>query len=116
MDYRRDSHGAQTFLEHWGTLLSPIALIAYSFATQLFLSLASVNGGWWLGFCAGAFAAQIAGAWLIGYAKMPLYRSGRFFTFGVRFIPAPRVAHYRWGWRVFAIGVLLSLGLLMGRL
>jgi hypothetical protein len=75
-----------------------------------------LQGASWLAVCACSIALQIIGATLIAYAKLPLYRSGRFFTFGVKSISAPLTAHYRWGWRVFLLGVTLSLGLLLGSL
>jgi len=55
------------------------------------------------------------GAAMILYAKILLYRSGRPFSFGVKSIPASRVAHYRWGWQVFLGGGILSLLLLLSK-
>ena len=52
---------------------------------------------------------------MILYAKILLYRSGRPFSFGVKSIPASRVAHYRWGWQVFLGGGILSLLLLLSK-
>jgi hypothetical protein len=113
MEYRRQSHGLLTFLEHGGLLIYAVVV---SLASKFFFSLAGMHGASWLGLCAMGFAAQIAGAVLIGYAKLPLYRNGCSFTFGIKSIPLPRVGHYRWGWRLFLIGVCLSLSLLLGRL
>ncbi len=55
------------------------------------------------------------GGFLIAYAKLPVYRSGRFFTFGLNSVPEHLRGFYRWGWRVFLFGVVLSLCLLLSK-
>lgn len=113
MEYRRDSRGLLTFLEHW---YLPLFMVGAPVANWCFFGLARLHGGWWLGACVAAIVLQVAGAGMIAYAKAPVYRSGRWLTFGVGSVPADRAGCYRWGWRVFVTGVVVSLGLLMGKL
>jgi hypothetical protein len=109
MDRHGQSNGLETFLEHWGILITVlIALVAGKFITWL-------SGAPWVWFRAAAFAFMIGGAGLIGYAKLPVYRSGRFLTFGVKSVPQQLRGYYQWGWRVFLFGVVLALFLLLSR-
>jgi len=85
-----------------------IALVAGKLLTWL-------SGAPWVWFRAAAFALMVVGAGLIGYAKLPVYRSGRFFTLGLRSVPQQLLGYYRWGWRVFLFGVVLGLFLLLSR-
>ncbi len=55
------------------------------------------------------------GASLIFYAKLPLYRQRRFFTFGPRALPEQRRTFYRWGYICALLGVLLFACLLLSR-
>jgi hypothetical protein len=55
---------------------------------------------------------MILGGTLIGYAKFPVYRSGRFLTFGFTSVPPRLSRYYRWGWWIFLSGVVLALSLL----
>jgi hypothetical protein len=57
---------------------------------------------------AGAPASSDSGfgGGLIGCAKFPVYRSGRFFTFGAKSIPEHLAGYYSWGWRVFLFGAV----------
>jgi hypothetical protein len=106
MDYRRDSHGEQTFFEHWWLL--GFATIA-SLASLVSHILGTISVSWRIALCVGAFALMIAGAWLIGYAKLPAYRDGRFFSFGVKSVPRALRHHYLKGWRLFYGGMMLTL-------
>ena len=72
-----------------------------------------LSGALWLWFFLAGFALLVSGGCLIACAKLPVYRSGRFFTFGRKSVPAHLQAVYRWGWRVFLFGVVLSLCLLL---
>jgi hypothetical protein len=91
------------------------ALIAF-LASQVLMFFMGLSGTPWIWFFAASFALMIFGGSLIGYAKFPVYRSGRFFTFGVKSVPEHLAGFYRWGWRVFLFGVVLGLCLLLSRL
>jgi hypothetical protein len=69
----------------------------------------------WLWFVGYGVALLIAiiGAVLIGRAKLPLYRRGHFFTFGIRHIPEALRSSYRWGCWLSVIGIALALLLLL---
>ena len=112
MEHRSHSNGLQTFLEHWGFLV--IAVVAF-LASQVLMFFTRLTGAPWIWFFVASFALMFAGGGLIGYAKFPVYRSGRFFTFGLKSVPEHLMRHYRWGWRVFLFGVVLSLCLLLSR-
>ena len=112
MEYRGQTNGLQTFLEHWGFL--GIAVVAF-LASQIVMFFMRLSGAPWIWFFVASFVLMFAGGSLIGYAKFPVYRSGRFFTFGVKSVPEHLAGYYRWGWRVFLFGVVLSLCLLLSR-
>jgi hypothetical protein len=115
METHRDSNGWQTFFENWWFMLLAIAILLTWQVMEFFENLCGVP---WICFFVASFSLMICGSGLIGYAKLPAYRSGRFFTFGVnRFAPGPPVMQrfYCWGWRVFLFGVLLSLCLLLSK-
>jgi hypothetical protein len=112
---RRRGNGLETFLEHWGGggfLLIGVIGLAGSEVSMFFTSLSDKP---WFYFLIASTVLLLAGAALILYAKLPVYRSGRFFTFGVKSVPEPLAGFYRWGWRVFLFGVALSLCLLLSR-
>jgi hypothetical protein len=112
MEHRRQSNGLETFLEHWGFFV--VAVIAF-LASQVLIFFMRLSDLPWICFFVAGFAFWILGGGLIGYAKFPVYRSGRFFTFGVKSVPERLVGYYRWGWRVFLFGVVLSLCLFLSR-
>ena len=112
MDYRKQNNGLLTFLEHWNILIFVGIALAASCALDFFMQL---SGAPWIWFLMGGFAFMICGGGLIGYAKFPVYRSGRFFTFGLKSVPVHLQRAYRWGWRLFVFGVVLSVCLLLGR-
>lgn len=112
MDYGKQSDGLQTFLEHWGCLLTALFAFAFGSLLTFFFNLA---GRPWIYFFVASMGLLLVGAAMIIYAKMPLYRSGRFLTFGVKSIPVSLAGYYRWGWRLFSFGVALSLCLLLSR-
>src|SRR3954471_25095769 len=110
MEYRRDSKGARTWLENWGLQLLIVTCAASAdLALQLLAYLAQLTLLPAIYFSAASFALMIGGATLIGYAKLPSYQKGWFFRFGIKSVPAYRAKHYRWGWRLFPMGVFLSL-------
>jgi hypothetical protein len=112
MDYRKQSNGWLTYLEHWNiAIVSVIALVA-SRVLDFFMRL---SGAPWLWFFFAGFALMILGGGLIAYAKLPVYRSGRFFTFGLKTVPQHLRGFYGWGRRLFLFGVVLSLCLLLSK-
>ena len=112
MDTHRQSNGLQTFLEHWGFLLTAIVAVL---VLQVLMFFTPLTGAQWIWFFVASFALLTVSGCLIGYAKLPVYRSGRFFTFGVKSVPEQLRGFYRWGWRVFLFGVVLSLCLLLSK-
>lgn len=115
MEYSKDNNGWRTFREHWGFGLGfPLAL----FAVAIVWILTWFENLQWDQWISVYFASQIllvSGAALIVWAKIPVYRSGRYFTFGVKAVPQGLAGYYRWGWRIFLFGVALSLCLLVAR-
>jgi hypothetical protein len=112
MDYRKRDNGWLTFHEHWGFVLVSLSLVVMAQVGDFFLNL---NGRPWINVFWVGTVLLVSGAVLIGYAKMPVYRSGRFFTFGVKSLPVEMKVYYRWGWRVFLAGVFLALGLMLAK-
>lgn len=112
MEMRKKGNGGETFLEHWGlALLVPLVGLAGS----VFLFALNLRGKLWVVVLVASFAWMILGGVLIMYAKLPAYRCRQFFTFGVKSVPVHLAAYYRWGWRVFLVGLVLALGLLLSK-
>jgi hypothetical protein len=109
MDHNRQHNGLLTLLEHWhlaiGAVIALLVMQAYAFFAHL-------NGTPWIWFCSVSFGLMFVGAGFITYAKFPVYRSGRFFTFGPKSVPPHLLRFYLWGWRTFLLGVALSLCLM----
>jgi hypothetical protein len=112
MEYHRETNGLKTFLENWWFLSVIVLAIVTSEVLSFFYNLSGMR---WIYFFTGSQALLFIGAALILRAKIPVYRSGRFFTFGPKYIPENLAAYYRWGWRVFLFGVALSLCLLLSK-
>lgn len=112
METQRNTKGLQTFLEHWWFAPVAVAAILASEVLELFSRL---SGTPWICFFIASFSLMILGGGLIGYAKFPVYRSGRFFTFGAKSVPEHLRRYYRWGWCAFLFGVVLSLCLFLSR-
>jgi hypothetical protein len=112
MDYHRESNGWMTFLEHWWFLV--VAVVGFV-ASQIITFFAKLTGTPWI-WCYGvSLVIAAAGVALLFYAKVPLYREGRFFTFGARALPEDRRSFYRWGYRCVAFAIALLLCLLFSR-
>jgi len=110
MEYRKENNGWLAFLEHWNIAIVAVLALATSQALGFFMQL---QGTSWIWCFVVSFVFMIFGGVLIVYAKLPVYRSGRFFTFGLNSVPEHLRASYRWGWRAFLFGVVLALGLLL---
>jgi hypothetical protein len=108
MEYRKETNG-------WQTLLSQFQLtpVVFLFLLTVYTFFETLTGTPWIYFFVAATVLLFSGAGLIVSAKIPLYQSGRFFTFGVKSIPLKLKRYYRWGWRIFLFGVALSLCLLL---
>jgi MFS family permease len=112
MDYRRQDHGLLTFLEHWwflGVVMTGLlGLEVVAFFTTL-------SGTPWI-WCYGvSLAVAVVGIALVFYAKLPLYRARRFFTFGRRALPDQRRRFYSWGYRCVGFAIALLTCLLLSR-
>ena len=112
MDRRSHTNGLETFLEHWGLVVMVVVAVVAGKVLTFFTGL---SGRPWTWCVVASFALMIVGGGLIGYAKLPVYRSGRFFTFGLKSVPQQLHGFYRWGWRVFLFGVVLAVCLLMSK-
>jgi predicted lysophospholipase L1 biosynthesis ABC-type transport system permease subunit len=112
MEHRNRGNGLETFLEHWGFLL--VALVSLA-VLQLLMFFLNLNSKLWIYFFVASVLILFSGAAMIIRAKIPVYRSGRFLTFGVKSVPERLAGCYRWGWRVFLLGVALALCLLLSR-
>jgi len=112
MDYDRRSNGWVTFLEHWWLLFVIVVAVVTSQVLMFFENLSGVP---WIYFFVASFVLLLSGAALIVYAKFPVYRSGRFFTLGVKSVPEQRAGCYCWAWRIVLFGVVLSLCLLLSK-
>jgi hypothetical protein len=112
MDYRKQSNGWLTFLEHWNIVIVAVIALVTSQVLGFFMRL---NGALWFWFFLASFAFMILGGGSIAYAKLPIYRSGHFFAFGPNSVPEHLRRFYRWGWRAFLFGVVLSLCLLLSK-
>lgn len=112
METRKGGNGLETFLEHWGMVLPVLVIFVLAPVLLFFMNLSGMP---WIYFFIASEILLFSGAGLILYAKLPVYRSGRFFTFGVKIIPPEFAGFYKWGWRVFLLGVILSLCLLLSR-
>ena len=110
MEYRRDSNGWVTFLEHcWPLGMTVVGLLSLLVVSFIF----SLNGARWIWYYGISLTVAAMGVGLILYTKLPLYRQRRFFTFGAGALPADRRAFYRWGYGcvAVAVGLLLCLWL-----
>jgi hypothetical protein len=112
MDYDRRSNGWITFLEHyWFFVIAVTALIG----SQALAFITRLTGTPWICCYAVALLVSAVGVALLFYAKLPLYRQHRFFTFGSEAIPESRRSFYRGGYRCLIFAVLLFLLLLLSR-
>jgi hypothetical protein len=112
MDPRSQNNGLQTFLEHWGFLV--VVVVAF-FSSQVLTFFTRLSGTPWIWcYYVGLIIAAV-GVALVFYAKLPLYRQRRFFTFGSRALPESRRSFYRWGYRCVTFIVALLLCLFLSR-
>ena len=112
MDTKKGGNGLRTFFEHWN--ITFVAVVA-GLTLRVLMFFTHLNGTPWICFFVASFALMFLGGGLIGYAKFPVFRSGRFFTFGLKSVPERLQRFYRWGWCVFLLGVGLSLCLFLSK-
>ncbi|HEX3628324.1 MAG TPA: hypothetical protein VH280_23190 [Verrucomicrobiae bacterium] len=112
METHKKTNGLRTFLENFWFLSVAIVALVTSQALEFFKNL---SGTPWICFLTASFTLMIFGGGLITCAKLPVYRSGRFFTFGLKSVPKNLQRFYRLGWCVFLFGVFLALGLLLSK-
>ena len=53
------------------------------------------------------------GVLLLVYAKWPLYRQRKFFSFGSQALPEDRRAPYRWAWRLVTVTICIQVVLIV---
>lgn len=100
------------WLTVWGGF---VMLIVMVFTTRLFSFFARLTGTPWISCYFIGLVFATVGVSLLFYAKLPLYRQGRFFTFGSRGLPEQRRPFYRWGYCCVAVAIALLLCLLLSR-
>jgi len=105
LNRRNDHYQFVKVLEHWGM---PLIVLCSGIVCSVFLFFMNLRGIPRICFLAASFGFMISGGGLIAYAKYPVYRSGQFFTFGGNSVPGHLTGFYRWGWRLFLLGVVLS--------
>ena len=100
------------WLAVWGLLV----LVGLTFlGNKVLFFFMGLTSGTWLWFYALTLSVATLGAALIFYAKLPLYRRRRFFTFGIRVLPEERQPFYRWGYRFAILGIAVLACLLLSR-
>ena len=109
MNYNKQSNGLPTLVEHWNFALVIIPIALFELGREF---LHTLDGVPWMSFAAASFGLILFGAALICCAKLPVYRSGHFFTFGIKSVPRGVRIYYRLGWGLFLLGAIISLGLL----
>lgn len=99
--------------------LSPELLIFLGMPVVMLISMVTMRilslREWpWVYAMGSALALSVMGAGCLLVAKWPLYRAGRFFSFGTRGLPVSSVRFYRVGWGLSGAGMVLAVLLLMG--
>jgi hypothetical protein len=112
MDHDKRHNGWLTFLEYFRF---PFAIILMFLGAQIPIFFIPSHATMWIWAFASSFTLMILGSILICYAKFPVYRSGRFLTFGIKSVPPHQSGYYRWGWGIFLFGVVLALFLLLSK-
>ncbi len=112
MEYRKETNGWQTLLN--GSFF-PIMPLIFLFVLMVYTFFETLTGKPCIYFFVATAMLLLSGAGLIVSAKIPLYKTGRFFTFGIKSIPLKLKSCYRWGWRTFLFSVTLSLCLLLSK-
>src|SRR5436190_23960117 len=93
---------ADQWLTVWGGF---VVLIVMVLTSRLFTFFSRLTGTPWIWCYVVGLVVAALGVSLLFYAKLPLYRQRRFFTFGSRALPEERRPFYRWG---YACAILAS--------
>ena len=96
-------------------LMVPMALVVSVLGSSVLFWFRRLTGIPWLWCYAVALTLAATGIGLLFYAKLPLYRQHRFFTFGSNAIPDARRSFYRWGYLFAVSSVALFGGLLLSK-
>jgi hypothetical protein len=103
---------ADQWIGVWGLLIIAVVGIVTTCVLDFFMRLTGMP--WICCYFIGIGVAAV-GVSLIFYAKLPLYRERRFFTFGPGALPEQRRPFYRWGYTCALLGALLLACLLLSR-
>jgi hypothetical protein len=112
MEEQRNSNGWQTFFEHWGLAITVVVSFLAFKVLEFFTQLSDAPWIWCYVF---AISVAVTGITLLFYAKLPLYRERRFFTFSSQALPESRRSFYRWGYRCVIFAVVLLLCLMLSK-
>jgi hypothetical protein len=116
MKQRKNNEWIWPPADQWLTIWGPwMTIMVAILSGRLLFYFLRLTGARWIAFYVIALAMASVGAALIFYAKLPLYRQRRFFTFGSRVLPEQRRPFYRWGYRCVAIAVVLLACLLLAK-
>jgi len=74
-----------------------LTVIIAGLGAKLLMFFVNLSGAPWIYFFIASFTLMLLGAALITFAKFPIYRSGRFFTFGIKSVPEHLIKHYTMG-------------------
>jgi len=94
--------------------LLAVSGIPFVVVTVVSTSFMSMRGTAWIIAAAASLGLTLLGVAFLFYAKLPLYRQRRFFTFGLRAIPASRHVYYRWGCGLCVLGCVVMMFLSVG--
>ncbi len=102
--------------DQWVALWGVIAIAVIGILTSRLISFfVHLTGTRWILCYAMALLVAAFGTSLLVYAKLPLYRQRRFFTFGSKALPENGRSFYRWGYRCLFFAAALLLGLLSSK-
>jgi hypothetical protein len=95
-------------LDQWIGVWGLIVIAVFSMVTSWLLTFFSgLTGAPWIWGYMGAVCVALVGVGFLFYAKLPLYRERRFFTFGPGPLPQQRRSAYWWGYRCAIFAVIL---------
>lgn len=100
--------------DQWAGVWGPVLIAVVGITTSSVLAFFSkLTGMPWICTYLGAVAIAAVGIGLLFYAKLPLYRERRFFTFGPGPLLEERRPAYWWGYRcaIFASVLFACLAL-----
>jgi hypothetical protein len=103
---------ADQWIGVWGLVTLAVVGVLVTRVLDFFERLSGMP--WILGFFI-SIGVSALGISLIFYAKFPLYRERRFFTFGPRAVREQRRPFYRWGYACAFLGALLLACLLLSK-